>query len=397
EQLEQPAAAFDTWARVRLGNIIYQTAYATTEPARLKELASKLAQDTLQPYQVFILKNLDRELSKQRKVAEFLKSGPANPFKASPLPGFEFARSGPAAASLAKLRDGRMVMAYTTGDHHQTRIQLSLSRDGITWEVPWEFAHNSVFNTRAPSVVVDDHGEIWMLCLSQRLTTQRFASWPYQLWLTHSRDGHEWSPLRVLQMKSESARIEIATSQYQEVPQLMRLPGNRFGIIWRDQFAAAKSPGEISVLNTLPLPRTNNKPLVSNTHATFESGGRCHLVFDDFGRGLYYTRSEDLQIWTPLQFQGAAGTNSSISMPQLLLEGDHAVLLHEENNGVWLQRGAVSPEGLKLGTKIQIADHLMPLNGSRLYLDGDRVLIPAGGHDYLPNLLTASFAELLVP
>src|SRR5207248_1490033 len=50
EQLEQPAAAFDTWVRGRLGKIAYPTSYATTEPAHLKELESKLPPGALKPH-----------------------------------------------------------------------------------------------------------------------------------------------------------------------------------------------------------------------------------------------------------------------------------------------------------------------------------------------------------
>lgn len=395
EQLEQPAAALDTWVRVRLCKIAANTAYATTDPAHLKELASKLPQDSLKPPHLYALKNPDRERVPQRESKDFLNSGTANPFRAVSLPGFEFTMGTPSAANLAKLSDGRWIMAYATGDHHQARIKLSLSKDGRKWDTPWEFAHNSIFNTRAPSLVVDDAGEIWMLCLSQRLTTQRFASAPYHLWLTHSPNGRDWTPLRVLQMETEPPRIEIAASQYQEIPQLMRVPGGRFGILWRDSFGAARSPGEIETLQTLPL--NGQSRVVSNTQATFESNGRCHLVFDDFGRSLYYTRSDDMQTWSPLQSLGVAEPNSSISMPQLLIEGDHVALIHERNNGWWLLRGKIVPSGLELGESTQIAAHTMPLHGARLRVDGDRVLILAGGQPYVPQLLTARFADLLAP
>jgi len=395
EQLDEPAAAFETWVRVRLSKIAYPSSYAATDPVHLKELAGKLPQKPLPPHDEFAIQHPDREPLKQREARAFLKSGAGNPFQAAALQGFDFTGMGPAAASLARLRDGRLLMACTTGDQYQTRIKLSLSRDGGAWLAPWEFAHNSIFNTRAPSLLVDDDGEIWMLCLSQRLTIRRFASAPYALWLTHSRDGREWAPLRSLQMLRESSPPQIASAQYQEIPQLLRLPAGRFGVLWGAHFGAAASLSELSSLGPLSLPLTNQQPVVCNTQATFDAAGRCHLVFDDFGRGLFYTSSDDMETWLPLQNLGVAEKNASISMPQLLLEGDRAALLYERSSGLWLQRGTLAAEGLKLADAIQITDHQMPLSGSRLRRDGDRVLIPAGTAPYVPNLLTAPLQELL--
>ncbi len=394
EQLNQPAAALDTWSRVRLSKLAYPSSYATTEPAHLKELANKLPQDSLQPHHHFVLKTPDREPLKQREAKDFLKTGPANPFQATPLPGLDFTKIGPAADSLIKLPDGRLLMAFASGDHHHIGIKLSSSKNGTEWEAPWEFAHNSVFDTRAPSLLVDDDGVIWMLCLSKRLTTERFASWPYEWWLTHSRDGHEWSPLRSLQMHSASEPPRVATSQSHEIAQFTRMPGGQYAIFIRRHLGAAATPSLITTLNPLPLPVDKQKT-VNNTHATFDSDGRCHLVFDDFGRGLYYTRSDDLRDWSPLQLLGVAEKNSSISHPQLLLADGRVALIHERNSGTWLQRGTIAANGLQLGEATQVTDHLMPLNGSRLLRVADRVLIPAGTPPYVSNLLWAPVTELL--
>ena len=394
EQLNQPAAALDTWSRVRLSKLVHPSSYATTDPVHLSELASKLPQDSMQPYHRFVLKTPDREPLKPREAKDFLKTGPANPFQATPLPGCEFTKIGPTADSLVQLPDGRLLMAFASGDQHHIGIKLSSSNHGTEWEAPWEFAHNSIFDTRAPSLLVDDDGEIWMLCLSKRLTTERFASGPYELWLTHSRDGRGWSPLRSLQMQSESEPPRVAAGQYQEIIQLTRLPDRRFGIFHGRHFGAAESPSQITTLSPLSLPLDQQR-YASNPYATFEAKGRCHLVFDDFGRGLYYTRSDDMQTWSPLQKLGMAEKNSSFSRPQLLLADDRVALLHEKNSGVWLQRGTLTASGLQLGEATQITDHLMPLNGSRLLRVGDRVLISAGTPPYVSNLLSAPLAELL--
>ena len=394
EQADQPAAAFDTWSRVRLGKIACASSYGTTDPVHLRELASKLPAGSLLPHHDYVLKNPDREPQKTHETQDFLKTDPANPFKATPLPGFDFTRSGPSAANIVKLRDGRLLMSYAAGNHHLCGIKLSISKNGSDWETCWDFAHNSVFNTRAPSLLVDDDGEIWMLFSSMRLTTQRFASAPYELWITHSKDGREWAPLRALQVKSETGAARTAVRQYQELSQFLRLPGAGYGVLIGQDFGSAKTPFELTTLSPLPIPIEKSQHM-SSSHATFESDGRCHLVFDDFGRGLYYTRSEDLRTWSPLQKLGTQKENSSISRPQLLLEGDRVALIHEENTGSWLRRGTLTATGLELGAGTPIADHRMSFNGSRLMRHGDRVLIPAGAPPYEPQLLSAPLGELL--
>lgn len=395
EQSNQPAAAFDTWSRVRLSKLIFAMSYGISDPAHLKELASQLPQDSLQPHHQFVLKHPDREPFLKTRTAEgFLNTNPLNPFKATPLPGLEFAQTTPTAGSLAKLPDGRLLMAYATGDQNLFGIKLSTSKNGIDWEAPWDFAHNSIFNTRAPSLLVDDDGTIWMLCLSMRLTTQRFASSPYELWITHSKDGREWAPLRALQLKTEAGTIRTVTRQHQEIAQFLRLPGGRYGVLIGQDFGSATSPGLITDLSPLPLP-IDKQQHVSNSQATFESEGRCHLVFDDFGRGLYYTRSDNMQTWSPLQRLAGAERDSSISTPQLLIEGDRVALIHEKNPGVYLQRGKLTATGLELGAETQITNHFMPLHGSRFLLNGDQVLIPSGTRPYVPNLLSASLNDLL--
>lgn len=182
-------------------------------------------------------------------------------------------------------------------------------------------------------------------------------------------------------MKAESDAPEIANSQYQELPQLIHLPGSQFGILWRDQFGSAKSPADITRLSTLAIPFDNAGHIASNTSATFDSDGGCHLVFDDFGRGLYYTFSKQMQTWSPPQLLAVADKNSSISKPQLFIEGDKTALIYETNSGSWLARGTILPGNLQLGSATQIADHTMSFNGARVQVAEGRVKILAGvGH-----------------
>ena len=99
EQLDQPAEAFDTWVRVRLCKIMHHMSHATTDPAHLADLASKLPPESLGPPHHYALQNPDQTPLKQREARDFLKSDAANPFSATALQGFDFTQSGPAGAS----------------------------------------------------------------------------------------------------------------------------------------------------------------------------------------------------------------------------------------------------------------------------------------------------------
>ena len=108
----------------------------------------------------------------------------ASPFRPVPLNGQAFTTLSPAHASLLKLPGGGWLMAYTAGGPHLELILLTRSLDGVRWQKPWAFAHNSIFQTSRPSLAVDDGGAIWMVFFSKRLDTALFCSGHFHLWAT---------------------------------------------------------------------------------------------------------------------------------------------------------------------------------------------------------------------
>jgi len=289
-------------------------------------------------------------------------------------------QSGRGTSSLARLPDGRFLMAFG-----EKKITLAASKDGVTWEKPWEYSHNSVFPTGNPTMLVDDDGVIWMLYRSKRPGTDHFSTGYYYLWLTHSRDGRSWStpkPIRTAGMLSNNTTA-----------QMTRSPDGKYWVFLNDQVGSGKSPEDIRELRRLLIPiRNNSTP--THVHATFGSDGRCHLVFtlDHRKRSVEYSRSDDMRVWsTPRTL--FEDSKSTAEVPQLLIDGDRVALVYSNNKGRWIRRGAMQDDGPHLTQTIQFADHTAGAYGSRCMQESDKVYVPLTGNP--PALLVADLDDLL--
>lgn len=309
----------------------------------------------------------------------------ASPFRPVPLNGQAFTTSSPAHASLLKLPGGGWLMAYTAGGPQRELILLTGSRDGVTWQKPWAFAHNSIFQTSRPSLAVDDGGAIWMVFFSKRLDTAHFSSGHFHLWATESPDGRTWSlpkPVRTGQW-----------SQYHQTAHLARGAKGKLWLFVNNLCARGDSPAAIADPKPLAL-GLPSRVHPENPHATFDKAGRCHLVYDDFGRGIYYTRSDDMATWLEPVRLVAAEKNSRARFAQLVLDGSRAALICETTRGSRLMRGELTAEGVRLGRPTVIANHWIPLNGAKAVRDGKSLLLPAGKGANV-WLLRARFDEVL--
>ena len=299
---------------------------------------------------------------------------PDNPFRpvAAGLSGFTHSRHETAA--LAELPDGRLLSAFGTD-----KILMSTSRDGAAWDQPWEYPHNSVFPTGAPALLVDDDRLIWMLYVSKRPGTDRFSSGHYCLWITHSNDGRNWATPKPVRTGGSARPRRPA--------HVTRSPDGRYWIFFGGLMGSGDSPGDIKELTRINVPIRNQTTWPANPHATFDGNGNCHLVFDDFGRTLYYSRSDDMHAWSTLKKLGEKIEGSSIHSPQLICDGGRAALIYTTNQGTWLRRGVMQPEGPRLGKPIRLFDHRITIEGARLLRSADKLFLPVRGNP--PQLLQA--------
>ena len=391
EKLGDHEAAARCWSRIQLSFLAYQVGMAFVDADHLVEIVSRVPADKRQPFHEFVLKHPGRPSHKRLPFAYQAKLGEdkRNPFRiAAKLDAFEPTNLGPVHANMVKLPNGRWLMAYTGGDIFQSRLFLSTSNDGTTWDAPWEFAHNNLFPAHSPSLVVDDDGTIWMLCTSQRFDINRYNSGGHRLWLCSSPDGREWSPLRPIKA-SEGFQF-----QYQNTVQLTRDRRGTFWVFGGGQYASAKTPEELRALQPLRLPLPD-KVRATELHATFDANNRCHLAFVSGFDAIYRTSSLDMQTWTPLEKLAERREGSRVTAPQLLIDGDRIALVYETFSG-YLRRGQFDGDEVSWSEPISIG---LPLGGAVLARDGDRVLLPSGDVSAVaaPVLLEAKVSELLSP
>ncbi|MEE8451995.1 MAG: hypothetical protein V3R99_08780 [Thermoguttaceae bacterium] len=285
-------------------------------------------------------------------------------------------------AALVELPDGRLLAASS-----KEKIFFSTSSDGKTWEDSWEFAHNSVFNTGGPALLVDDDGVIWMAYASKRPHTDHFSSGHFCLWITHSRDGHNWSMPKPVRTGGWPAPRRPV--------QMTRGPGGRYWIFLDGRAGSGRSPGDVKQLRRINVPVRHETVAPANAHATFDQQGRCHLVFDDFGLGRtsYYSRSDEMTTWSALVKLNEKEDRSRVTHAQLVLHGNRVALLYTNTAGMWLRRGPMTAEGPELAEPIQLADSSQMIPGARLLRTGDKVFLPVLGDPL--RLLVADVDELV--
>ncbi|MBC7819984.1 MAG: M48 family metalloprotease, partial [Planctomycetaceae bacterium] len=387
EKLGDIESAARCWSRVHLSFLSYEVGMAVVDADHLVEIVSRVPGDKRQPFHELVLKNPGRRKPKPQEFdyQAALTKDQQNPFRvAAKLDEFDMTMLQSSHSSLAKLPDGRWIMAYTGGDAFQTRVYLSTSADGKQWDKPWEFAHNNLFPTRSPSLIVDDDGLIWMLCTSQRFELSRYSSGGYRLWLCSSRDGRNWSPLRPVKVAHEF--------QYQHTAQLTRDRQGKFWIFGHGQFASTDRPHELQSLSPLKLPDAD-KVSASDVFATFDERNRCHLVFGNGHDAIYRTSSTDMLAWEPLEKLAEKQANSRVAHPQLVIDGDRLTLLYETFSG-YVRRGVFDGTQVTWSEPIAIG---LPLSGSLLARDGDKVWIASGkvSAQIAPVLLNAPLSTLL--
>lgn len=317
---------------------------------------------------------------RSRKALSSSASLPDNPFRLASSGASNERYAARGTSSLVRMPDGRFLLAFG-----EKKITFAASDDGVTWDEPWEYAHNSVFPTGNPTVLVDHDGVVWMLYRSKRPGTDYFSTGHYYLWLTHSRDGRAWStpkPIRTAGMLSNNTTA-----------QMTRSPDGKYWIFLNDQVGSGNSPGAIRKLERLYIPIRNDQ-IPAGVHAAFEANGRCHLVFVFGGakRSVHYRRSDDMRLWSPLTTL-FGDINSTVELPQLLIQDDRVVLIYSTNKGGWIRRGTMDRDGLRLSEAIQFADHRARALGSRMMRDSDKVYLPLNGNP--PGLLVADIHDLL--
>ena len=249
------------------------------------------------------------------------------------------------------------------------KLRAARSKDLVDWTKPKALPFNSVFDNIEPATFRAADGSIYVAFFSNRLSPQTSSTAGYHLWLTRTRDGRTWAPIR---------RIEIGPLGGWPLssPSLCTGPDGKHWLFWRDRAGSGKRLEDVAELTPIHMPPVKGrKPSLRNVCVT-RDGKRFDMVCDDFGRAVCHLTSGDGRTWSrPRTLVRKVGGGPGPTDPQLIRVGERMLLLHA---GAYLL--AVDPKGdaVPAGHGIKVACHLTQLGGARVFREGDEVLLLAG-------------------
>ena len=291
-----------------------------------------------------------------------------------------FGQHPPSRASLVRMANGRWLVAY--GSRH-LKLLLSTSADGVTWDKPRPLPHGKLFDNIEPTLHLDRKGTVWLAYFSNRLTWPPATTGGFQLWLTRSRDGREWSRPRPVLVTLPRIRTafwrEFGTIAGKPcgAAQLVEGPKGRHWLFWRNYVACADTPENIRQFQPIAF-EGGAKPRIRTAHPVIDPAGRLHMVLNTWREGLCYSTSADGQQWSSPRALAVGKARAHLTGAQLILDGTRAALIYETLGGAWLCRGTVEPAP-KFGPPIKITNHVIPPCGSRACVTPDgRVTLLVG-------------------
>ena len=96
---------------------------------------------------------------------------------------------------------------------------------------------------------------------------------------------------------------------------------------------------------------------------TVDQRGTVHMVFDNFHRGIWYTRSKDGTAWNEPAERFSPPQDRSASHPRLIVRGERAAMVYVAG-GANMRHGTFEGNAPKMGRPVKIATHTAPLSGA---------------------------------
>ena len=270
------------------------------------------------------------------------------------------------------------------------RLMAAQSADLVTWTNPQPLPFNSVFDNIEPATYRAPDGTIYLAYFSNRLSPHVTNTSGYHLWLTSTRDGRKWGPLRRVEIGQLSGWPPTA-------PCMLTGPDGKQWLFWRDMAGSGKTLDEVAELTKIQVKdQTVNGRTVSlwNVSVVLDDQKRFRMVCDDFGQGIYHLSSTDGWSWTQPQ-QLVVQTKErayDVNNAQLILSGDKAALIYSGSlvAPVSFEAGKVS-----VGEAVKFTGVYSYLGGATAFRRGEEVFFVAGGETTC--LLRANLKDLLVP
>jgi hypothetical protein len=352
-----PPGGWLTWGRRRLSN---RTAYTDVRPARKTLRFSVPGRAEIIQTQVEVkpgrryglFANLDSPFRWTQSNLELAGGGPVNPPR----------------LSIQRHPGGGYVAIWCGGG----KLLAARSKDLVDWTKPQALPFNSVFDNIEPATFRAADGSIYVAFFSNRLSPQTSSTAGYHLWLTRTRDGRAWAPIRRIEIGSLGGWPPSGAC-------FCTGPDGKQWLFWRNMAGSGKRLEDVAELTPIHMPPVKGrKPSLRNVCVRRDgpAGNRFHMVCDDFGQAVCYLTSDDGRTWSrPRVLVGKGDPAPRPTDPQLIAAGKRMLLLHA---GAYLL--AVDPKGnaVPAGHGIKVTCHLAPLGGARVYREGDEVFLLAG-------------------
>jgi len=303
--------------------------------------------------------------------------------------GFAPVRSGlekSARTTLAQLPDRSWLAAFCAPDD---KIGISRSKDLVTWEGAELPPFNSIFENLKPSLLAASDGTVWLLYLSKRLSLPDWSSAGYSLWLTSTRDGRTWTPLRAV---SAPGIGDMFTG-----PQMLQRRDGTCWVFWHDCVASAKSFAEIRELGRFTLAQPAGEHVgVSAECVVEDDAALLHMVFTCNGHEVFHATSRDGLTWEATKRVLTLGPDAFLNHPKAVFQGSQAALFFSLSDGSYVVPLRLDGRMLTRKDCVKITNHVIPMEDSppMLTKDGDVLLVVGKETPWLLRAKLKDLAEL---
>jgi tetratricopeptide (TPR) repeat protein len=242
---------------------------------------------------------------------------------------------GPLAVSdLVRLEDGRWWAVISAGP----RLYTAFSRDLVMWEAPRLVPMHPLANNIEPAVTRENDGTLWLTWFANPFSLQPRGSGGYQLWISSTRDGRTWTPVRTIACDSGSGWPPGKLHW-------LKMADGRFRLSWRAVAATGESPSAIRTLSALGIkPFEPGWPM--DPWVLQGDGGALKMVYQENTKGLAYAASADGMAWSdPELIVRTVPNRTTPGAPQLFGGKDGLAIFYQHDGVSWTIGGSGEKAG----------------------------------------------------
>ena len=252
------------------------------------------------------------------------------------------------------------------------KLMAAQSKDLIHWTKPEPLPFCSVFDNIEPATFRAPDGTIYVAFFSNRLSPQTTSTAGYHLWLTSTRDGKIWAPIRRIEIGKMGSWTGSSAS-------MVAGPKGKQWIFCRDRAGSGDTLDDVKGLTPIDVKgrKINAKEVdLWNVHVVVDDRKQFRMVCDDCEEAIYHLSSNDGRSWSqPQLLVKTKDRGADLTDQQLILAGGKEFLLY---GGAYLLELDPKADAVFAGEGIMVSSHLAPLAGSRVFCKGDEVFVMTG-------------------